>query len=310
MLSTHLSDRLTLPLIVAPMTGVSGVELVLAACRAGVIGSFPTHNASSSGVLDSWLHRIKAGLRRSGRPHAPFAPNLVVHRSNPRLAADLESLLRHRVEVVITSVGSPAPVVEPLRAAGCLVFADVATVRHADRAITAGVDDLVLLTAGAGGQTGTANPFAFVRAIRERFAGTIVLAGGISDGARYAQQSPSARTSRTWARSSSPRARASPATTSRLPSLRPASMTSHWASGPVGCRRVCCPVQHRIGPDIAPGEVRQQHLLAGLEVRSAGHSVGGVRHVAAVADIVDQTCAEYDARSPPCGPRGMIRLTR
>jgi nitronate monooxygenase len=117
-----------------------------------------------------------------GRAAAPVCPNLIVHRSNTRLADDLHALLRHQSEIVITSVGSPAPVVQPLHDAGCLVLADVATIRHAERAIEAGADGLILLTAGAGGQTGWLNPFAFVRAVRSFFDGPIVLAGGISDG--------------------------------------------------------------------------------------------------------------------------------
>ena len=113
---------------------------------------------------------------------APVCPNLIVHRSNARLEQDLQVLLRHKPEIVITSVGSPAPVLEPLHDAGALVFADVASIRHAERAVAAGADGLVLLTAGAGGQTGWLNPFVFVRAVRAFFDGPIVLAGGISDG--------------------------------------------------------------------------------------------------------------------------------
>ena len=113
---------------------------------------------------------------------APLCPNLIVHRSNARLEQDLAVLLRHKPEIVITSVGSPAPVLKPLHDAGALVLADVASIRHAERAAAAGADGLVLLTAGAGGQTGWLNPFAFVRAVRAFYDGIIVLAGGISDG--------------------------------------------------------------------------------------------------------------------------------
>jgi len=165
---------------------VSGVELVVAACRSGVIGSFPTVNCRSSEQLDGWLGEIAERLARhageSGKPAAPICPNLIVHRSNARLEQDLAMLLRHKPEIVITSVGSPAPVLKPLHDAGALVFADVASIRHAERAIAAGADGLVLLTAGAGGQTGWLNPFVFVRAVRAIFDGPIVLAGGIGDG--------------------------------------------------------------------------------------------------------------------------------
>jgi nitronate monooxygenase len=179
-------DRLKLPLIAAPMFLVSGIDLVVAACRNGVIGAFPTVNCRSPDELERWLIAIEDGLNRlrdeGGAAPAPFCPNLIVHRSNARLEHDLAVLLRHRPEIVITSVGSPAQVAAPLHDAGVLVLADVASIRHAERAVAAGADGLVLLTAGAGGQTGWLNPFAFVRAVRRFFDGPIVLAGGISDG--------------------------------------------------------------------------------------------------------------------------------
>src|SRR6202165_5221466 len=165
---------------------VSGVDRVVAACRNGVIGAFPTVNCRSPEQLDGWLGDIESQLRRysddSGKLAAPICPNLIVHRSNARLEQDLEVLLRHQPEMVITSVGSPAPVLATLHDAGALVFADVASLRHAERAVEAGADGLVLLTAGAGGQTGWLNPFVFVRAVRAFFDGPVVLAGGIGDG--------------------------------------------------------------------------------------------------------------------------------
>ena len=170
--------RLSLPLIAAPMFRVSGPELVIAACQAGVIGAFPTANCRSVDEFDQWLTRIGAALSPQ---HAPFCPNLIMRRA--ALKDELACLLRHRVELVITSVGAPDPVVAPLHDIGCRVLADVASVRHAEKAIAAGVDGLVLLTAGAGGQTGWANGLAFVRAVRQFYDGPIVLAGGVSDGA-------------------------------------------------------------------------------------------------------------------------------
>jgi nitronate monooxygenase len=179
-------DRLSLPLIAAPMFLVSGVDLVVATCRNGVIGAFPTVNCRSAEQLDDWLGDIEDRLRRhseqSGKAAAPICPNLIVHRSNARLDQDLKVLLRHKPEIVITSVGSPAPVLALLHDSGALVFADVASIRHAESAVAAGADGLVLLTAGAGGQTGWLNPFVFVRAVRAFFDGPIVLAGGIGDG--------------------------------------------------------------------------------------------------------------------------------
>ena len=179
-LPERISRRLRLPLIAAPMLHVSGVELVVAACRNGVIGAFPTANARSTAQLHQWLTDIAARLLPAPDEAAPCCPNLIMR--SPRLADDLACLVAHRVELVITSVGSPAPAVAALHGVGCLVLADVATIKHARQAIAAGVDGLVLLGAGAGGQTGWLNPFAFVRALRAEYDGLLVLAGGISDG--------------------------------------------------------------------------------------------------------------------------------
>ena len=179
------AHRLSLPLIAAPMLRVSGIELVSAACASGVVGSFPTPNCRSVDELDAWLTRLAREARDAGdagRTSAPWCPNLIMRRDPAQLRQDIDCLLRHHTEVVITSVGSPAAVVPRLRDGGCLVLADVASLHHAERALEAGVDGLVLLTAGAGGQTGWANPFAFVRAVRSFFDGPVVLAGGLSDG--------------------------------------------------------------------------------------------------------------------------------
>ena len=183
---TKLKTRLRLPLIAAPMFLVSGVDLVSACCRAGIIGSFPTANCRSPEELDGWIAAIDAQLAaakaENEREPAPWCPNLIVHKSNPRLAEDVAVLLRHKPEIVITSVGPPTPVLAPLHDIGALVFSDVATVLHAEKAVAAGADGLVLLTAGAGGQTGWINPFVFVREVRRFFDGPIVLAGGVMDG--------------------------------------------------------------------------------------------------------------------------------
>jgi nitronate monooxygenase len=178
-LRTQLRRRLRLPVIAAPMFLVSGPELVIAACRAGVIGSFPTLNARTPALLDEWLTRMRAECPAAG---APFAANLILHKSNTRLDADIEQVLAHRVPVVITSVGAPGALVQAVHAYGGVVLADVATLRHARKAVASGVDGLVLLTAGAGGNTGWLNPFAFVAAVREFFNGPLAVAGCISHG--------------------------------------------------------------------------------------------------------------------------------
>ncbi|MGY0540787.1 NAD(P)H-dependent flavin oxidoreductase [Nocardioides sp. YJ-D4] len=182
---TEWTDRLRIPAIAAPMTDVSGPDLVAEACCAGVVGAFPSHNAASSSELERWLAEINERRAHvgTGTQAAPVAVNLVVHPTNSRLDSDLRAVLSGGVEVVITSVGSPRSIVGPLHDAGVTVLADVASIHHARRAIDAGVDGVVLLTAGAGGQTGWANAFAFTRAVRGEFDGMVVLAGGVSDGA-------------------------------------------------------------------------------------------------------------------------------
>src|ERR1700676_4747708 len=189
-LPEKIAKRLRLPLIAAPMLSVSGPDLAIAACKAGVIGSFPLANARSIEGVDAWLKQIETALAEAAEKPpehapdlapAPFCPNLIIKRAEMR--AELAALVRHRVEMVITSVGSPVEAIGPLHDVGSIVFADVATIHHAEKAIASGVDGLILLTAGAGGQTGWLNPLAFVRATRAMFDGPIVLAGGISDGA-------------------------------------------------------------------------------------------------------------------------------
>lgn len=180
-----ITKRLRLPLIAAPMLSVSGPELVIATCCNGVIGAFPVANARTVEGLTTWLQQIEDAVKAEvdvhpQRPPAPFCPNLIIKRTE--MKAELACLLQHHIEMVITSVGSPAEVIGPLHDIGCLVFADVATLRHAEKAIAAGVDGLILLTAGAGGQTGWMNPLAYVRAIRQMYEGPVVLAGGIADG--------------------------------------------------------------------------------------------------------------------------------
>lgn len=178
-LPPEIRRRLRLPLIAAPMFLVSGPELVIAACRNGVIGSFPTANCRTVEELDEWMTRIG---RETGPDAAPLAPNLIVHRTNTRMPEDLEVMAKHRPPIIIASVGSPAGIVDRVHEWGGIVLADIASMRHAEKALASGADGLILLTGGAGGQTGWANPFAFVRGVRQIFDGPLVLAGGVGDG--------------------------------------------------------------------------------------------------------------------------------
>jgi nitronate monooxygenase len=176
-LPASIAARLRVPLVVAPMFRTSGPDLVVAACRAGAIGAFPAVNARTPEGLDSWLDQISRGTRSAGA--APYCVNIVM--SRPEWRDHVACAASHGVEIVVTSVGSPAPAIPLLHRAGCLVFSDVATLGHARKAAAAGADGLVLLTAGAGGQTGWLNPLAFVRAVRGFYHGPVLLAGGISD---------------------------------------------------------------------------------------------------------------------------------
>jgi nitronate monooxygenase len=178
-LPASIAARLRVPLLVAPMFRVSGPDLVVAACRAGAIGAFPAVNARTPDGLESWLDQISRATRSVGA--APYCVNIVM--SRPEWRDHVACVANHGAEIVVTSVGSPAPAIPRLHRVGCLVFSDVATLGHARKAVAAGADGLVLLTAGSGGQTGWLNPFAFVRAVRAFYHGPVLLAGGIADGA-------------------------------------------------------------------------------------------------------------------------------
>jgi nitronate monooxygenase len=182
----NVCERLRLPFVAAPMTSVSTVDMVAAACAKGVMGAFPTSNAPSAAALTEWCAEIASRITELIEPeiHAgPIAANLILHRSNTRLAADIAAILAAQIPIVITSVGNPSEVIAELQQGGCKVMVDVASVRHAHKAVEAGADGLVLLAAGAGGHTGWANPFAFVRAVRGYFDGPLAMAGGVADGA-------------------------------------------------------------------------------------------------------------------------------
>lgn len=182
-----LRATLRLPVVCAPMFLVSGPDLVVAACRAGIIGSFPSTNARSIDIFEEWLERITGELecdRKQGLVGATavWAQNLIVHRTYQRLDQELALLQKYRPPVVITALGSPAAVVEAVHDYGGLVIADVNSLEFARKAAAVGVDGLALVSAGAGGHTGQMAGFAFVPAVREFFDGVLILAGAIGDG--------------------------------------------------------------------------------------------------------------------------------
>jgi nitronate monooxygenase len=174
-----LEQRLRLPVVAAPMFLVSNPQLVLACCNSGIVGSFPALNQRESSAFKGWLEEIEAGL---GAEAAPYAVNLIVHGSNPRLQADLAICVEQRVPIVITSLGAVKEVVDAVHNYGGLVFHDVTTRRHAEKAAEAGVDGLIAVAAGAGGHAGTWSPFALIAEIRQFFDKTLLLAGCLNQG--------------------------------------------------------------------------------------------------------------------------------
>jgi nitronate monooxygenase len=172
-------QRLKLPVIGAPLFIVSNPDLVIAQCKGGIVGSFPALNARPKEELDGWLTTIRDAL---GPDDAPFAVNQIVHASNDRLEHDLEACERHRVPMIITSLRAPGEVVRKVHGWGGIVFHDITTLRHAEKALEAGVDGLVLVAAGAGGHAGVLSPFALVAEVRKIWDGPIALSGSITEG--------------------------------------------------------------------------------------------------------------------------------
>lgn len=186
-LPAALHNQLSLPVIGSPLFIISGPELVIAQCKAGVVGSFPALNARPQPRLEDWLKRITDELAeyRADHPHecvAPYAVNQIVHGSNDRLMQDMELCVKYQVPIIITSLRAPDELVGPVHSYGGLIFHDVTNVRHARRAIQAGVDGLILVCAGAGGHAGTLSPFALLEEVRQFYDGTIILGGALSTG--------------------------------------------------------------------------------------------------------------------------------
>lgn len=279
---------------------VSGPELVIAAGRAGLVGAFPSINARSADELESWLRRIERDLEG-----APYAVNLIVRSAgDARYEADLALIERFRPPLVITSVGQPNAVAERIHGYGGLVFHDVATLRHAEKAIAAGVDGLILLTAGAGGHTGHANPFAFVSQVRRRWRGAILLAGGISDGAgilaaralgadfaymgtRFAATQESLASAEYKALLVS-QSMADVITTDRI-----SGMSATFLRGSI--------VRAGLDPDTLPERLGlfkpaiPPQVKAWRDIWSGGHGVGLIDDIPSVAELVERLQTQFDA---------------
>ena len=180
-----LIKNLSLPIIVAPMFLVSSPSLVLESCRGGVLGSFPAHATRSSADLENWLMQIERGaarMRDEGVDAAPYAVNLVVHHTNSRFKEDMLLCERRRVPIILSSKGAPGEVADRVHGYGGIVLHDVASARHGEKAVEQKVDGLIAVAGGAGGHTGTLNPFSLVNELRQFYSGPLVLGGGMSTG--------------------------------------------------------------------------------------------------------------------------------
>jgi nitronate monooxygenase len=309
-LPTLLKDRLSLPVIGAPMFIVSGPELVLAQCKAGIVGAFPALNARPALALDEWLTRIKAGLAefRAANPAArvaPFAVNQIVHASNDRLAHDVDVCARHEVPIIITSLRAPREVVDRVHGWGGIVLHDVTTIRHAKKALDEGVDGLILVCAGAGGHAGALSPFALAHEVRRFYSGTVVLSGAIAHGASVlAAQALGADLAYIGTRFiASAEAAAQPAYKQMLVDSTAADViyTSYF-SGVLGNYLKPSVRAAGLDPDNLPAGDKSKMSFASdrerpkvwRDIWSAGQGTGQIDEVAPVAEIVARLRREYD----------------
>ena len=310
----ELASRLRLPVIASPMFLVSGVDLVLAECRAGIVGSFPALNARPVEVFDEWLCRIEDGLAESAHLNpAPYAVNLIVHRTNARLSADIETCAKHKVPIIITSLMPPGDVVAAAHSYGGLVYHDITTVRHAEKAAEQGVDGLIVVCNGAGGHAGRLSPFALLHEVRKVFKGTIVLAGSIVTGRGIlAAQALGADFAYMGTRFIATR-EANAADAYKQMIVDSASkdiIYTNAISGIHGNYLAQSLINAGLDPENLPqrdaasydSKTRSERPKAWKDIWGAGHGVGGIDSVPSVADCVAQLEREYhDARTDLLG---------
>ena len=314
-LSPIFDGRLRLPLIAAPMFLASGPELVLACCRAGIVGSFPVKNRRSVEGLDEWLTEIGQGWAaieaETGHPAPPFGANLIVHRSNDSLQDELDMVIRHQVPLVITSLGAVPELVGAVHDYGGLVFHDVINLRHAKKAIEAGVDGLIAVAAGAGGHTGKASPFALVNEIRQVFDGTLMLSGAMATGGDIAAAQVMGADFAYMgtrfigtAECRSPEDYKSMILDSAVKDIvetdRVSGVNANFLAASLAEAGVAPDgggvTQAEISREIADAlSARTNERTAWRDIWSAGHGVGSVSDVPRVADLVDRLAAEYHA---------------
>ena len=307
-----LKDHLRLPVVGAPMFIVSTPKLVLAQCKAGIVGAFPALNARPAAELDDWLAEISTELAAYQRANptakvAPFAVNQIVHASNDRLEHDVGMCVKHRVPIVITSLRPPAEVVSAVHGYGGIVFHDVINLRHAEKAAAQGVDGIIAVCAGAGGHAGVQSPFALVKQIREIYPGTIILSGAMSTGADvFAAQALGADLAYLGTRFiATVEANAGPAYQQMLIDSRAEDIVyTSLFSGVAGNYLRGSVTQNGLDPDNLPeadktkmnfGSGGNSPIKAWRDIWSAGQSVSGIHEVQSVGALVARMAGEYEA---------------
>ncbi len=305
-----LEGRLRIPVIGAPMFIVSTPRLVLAQCKAGIVGSMPALNARPAALLDDWLSEITEELAAFQRAHpdarvAPFAVNQIVHGSNDRLDHDVALCVKHKVPIIITSLRPPAEVVAAVHGYGGVVFHDVINLRHAEKAAEQGVDGIIAVCAGAGGHAGTLSPFALVKEIREVYAGSIILSGAMSTGADVlAARAMGADLAYLGTRFiATPEANAAEDYKKMLiDSAAEDIVYSSLFTGVNGNYLRGSLIRAGFDPDnLAEGDKKALNFGSGAspkawkDIWGAGQSVSGIHRVESVAALIDTMAAEYRA---------------
>jgi nitronate monooxygenase len=296
-----LQKGLKLPVIAAPMFLVSGPELVIEACRAGIVGTFPALNQRTTEGYEQWLDQIEAAL---GPDDARYGVNIIVHPTNPRVTADMEVTVARQVPLVITSLGAVRDLVDAVHGYGGLVFHDVTNLRHAKKAAEAGVDGLILVAGGAGGHAGTWNPFALVNEIRSFYSGCVVLSGAMSTGrdvaAALMMGADFAYMGTRFINTAE--ALAPEAYKAMIVEAGAADITYTPAISGIPANFLTRSlIANGLDPKTLPektkvdlGKELDHEVKAWKEVWSAGHGVGSIRDVAPVRDLVGRLRREFD----------------
>jgi nitronate monooxygenase len=308
-LPSVLQGRLRIPVVGAPMFIISQPELVIAQCTAGVVGSFPALNARPPELLDAWLGQIAGELAawdaaHPDRPSAPFAVNQIVHKSNDRLAHDLELCVKHEVPIVITSLGAREDLNQAVHSYGGIVLHDVINVVHAKKAIDKGADGLIAVCAGAGGHAGMLSPFALVDEIRAWFDGPLLLSGAIGNGRSVlAAQALGADLAYIGsAFIATHEAQAADRYKAAIVESSAADIVyTNLFTGVLGNYLRASIVNAGLDPDNLPTSdpskmnFGSSSTKAWRDIWGCGQGIGGIRAVTSVADLVDRLVAEYAA---------------